>query len=554
MLHIIKKLLGKSIFIQRARFWITYKFTILPKVRRQLLYLQSNGQVLGHNKDKRVLVPIIETSHYQYLQILIVAKALQIRGADVKVLICGQYLDGCEIKSIRNESDRDPCWKCRFNERNLLPLFKLKVISLKDVFNEKVDQIDVLHSINKITVENSSVLQQEMDFSKCVEESVIRYYYGAVPLDVEIVKKVASKHAKTANIMMSVARKLDEQWRPSIVLGNMISYSTWEPFFRYFNGNGDRYRQISLTQFDLKAVQVDSFNLYSNTKRFCQYVESRNFSALTPLENDQLNSFIGDRLSGTSGIFKLLSFFSDNNEQIDLKTKLKINLAKRNIFLFSNIYWDIGLSDCAALFPDVITLVLETIEICMTDDNCHLYIKPHPGEVFDTSSSLKGMSQIIRDKYPVLPKNLTIIRPEWKIRTYDLFQFIDVGVIFNGTVGLEMMLSGIPVISTGKTTHMGLGLAVEPKNKEQYRDSLFGISEFPEIDQEQLKLFAYFYFIRTLIPWTLTKQAYADDFNGFTFDSLDDLKPGKNPYLDHLCNCILDSATTIPEAWPAKII
>jgi len=87
---------------------------------------------------------------------------------------------------------------------------------------------------------------------------------------------------------------------------------------------------------------------------------------------------------------------------------------------------------------------------------------------------------------------------------YDLFSYIDLGVIFNGTIGLEMMLSDIPVVSTGKTTYQGLGFSMEPETVEQYHAILLGNQQPPSVDKEQLELFAYFYFIKTLIPWTLT--------------------------------------------------
>ena len=65
-----------------------------------------------------------------------------------------------------------------------------------------------------------------------------------------------------------------------------------------------------------------------------------------------------------------------------------------------------------------------------------------------------------------------------------------------------------------------------------------------------MELFAYFYFIKIMIPWRLTKQAYADKFDGFNIDSLKDLEPGRDPYLDHLCNCFLDPENTVVEGWP----
>ena len=63
-----------------------------------------------------------------------------------------------------------------------------------------------------------------------------------------------------------------------------------------------------------------------------------------------------------------------------------------------------------------------------------------------------------------------------KIKPYDLFPYIDLGVIFSGTLGLEMMLNKIPVVSTGITPHLDLGFANEPKNIDEYKMILNGES------------------------------------------------------------------------------
>ena len=178
-----------------------------------------------------------------------------------------------------------------------------------------------------------------------------------------------------------------------------------------------------------------------------------------------------------------------------------------------------------------------------------IYILNPTQERKTTPSASTGILDIINKHYPKLPKNITIINTDWDIKTYDLFPYIDLGVIFNGTIGLEMMLADIPVVSTGLTTHQGLGFAMEPETVEHYKSILLGNQPPLIAERKQVELFAYFYFIKTMIPWTLTKQAYADNFDGFTINSLDDLKSGKDPYLDHLCNCILDAENTVPEAW-----
>ena len=63
-------------------------------------------------------------------------------------------------------------------------------------------------------------------------------------------------------------------------------------------------------------------------------------------------------------------------------------------------------------------------------------------------------------------------------------------------------------------------------------------------------MFSYFYFIKSKMPWVFTKQAYADNFSGFNFTSLNDISLGKNKIVDHLCNCIIDYKNSIPEDWP----
>jgi hypothetical protein len=303
-----------------------------------------------------------------------------------------------------------------------------------------------------------------------------------------------------------------------------------------------------MTQFDFNKIILNTFELFNSNHRYLKYLKARKNFNLFDFEEKVLDEFIYKRFTGETQIFKKDNYFVDNSLNNNVELFLNINKKVKNVFIFSNIYWDIGLSSCAGLYADVVSWVLETIEMCK-DNNIHLYIKPHPGEVFDSSSSLKGISQIIKEKYKNLPKNITIIEPEFKIKTYDLFKFIDLGIIFNGTLGLEMMLSGIPVISTGKTSHYGLQLSHEPTSKTEYLKLIQNLNRKTKIDINKVRMFAYFYFIRTLIPFDLTKHVYADDFkDGYTFKDLNDLEVGKNKNLDHLCNCILNDEI-VPEIW-----
>ena len=533
---------------QKLRTRVVFHTTLAGRLKRQLSFAEGK-ETAKPFAGKRVLVPIIETSHYQHQHILAIAKALQLRGAEVKVLICGEVLDGCEIKSVRREGDPDPCWSCRFHAQHTTPLYGLETVSLAD-FLSGPERVQIREAASQQVSRGESVQRHGIHLDQAVQDSVIRYYYGAVPADGGQVLKVRQAHTMSALLTAEVAHRIDNQWHPDIVFCNMSCYSAWEAFYKYYRDSRERFRMVSLTQFDLNSVTLNQFELYGNGKRFSNYLRARSEPLLTQSEKAELSQFIAERNSGQSAIFKLLGFF-ESNDQLTQNQQLHLDNTKRNIFLFSNIYWDVGLSECAGLYPDVISWVLRTVELLKDRHAVQLSIKPHPGEVFDSSSSLKGISQIIREKYPHLPKNITIIEPEWKIKTYDLFAHINLGLIFTGTLGLEMMLARIPVVSTGATTHQGLGFAAEPKTEAEYLALLLGEQESPKYSREDLDLFAYFYFIRSKMPWTLTKQAYGDDFDGFAFESLDELLPGKDLQLDHLCNCIMDLEHTVVEAWPS---
>ena len=66
---------------------------------------------------------------------------------------------------------------------------------------------------------------------------------------------------------------------------------------------------------------------------------------------------------------------------------------------------------------------------------------------------------------------------------------------------------------------------------------------------QDVRTFAYFYFIKTCIPWDLQESVYDDYFSGFKFDNLEDIKEGRNKYLDHICECLLNKESKVIENW-----
>ncbi len=530
-----------------ARLWLTrylllnIKFNLYIKANLKKITFKSNSI----KSNKNVFIPLIETNHYQFYQILILAKALEKRGLNVTVLICNQFLPACEIKN-SNTSSFDPCLECKFNTLNSLPYFKLNTIKIEDLISQ-----DKLKSLKKVALNlqnsNENIIYDGFDISKIIYDSLLRYFYGDIP-KTNSSKKVEYDQILTTIINLEFAKIYFTKYKPDILLNNMFVYSPWEPYYLIAKKLNIHTNVISISTFDFNKIVINRMDLYLSNKRYNNWTSKRSNIFLSSLEEKKLNDFLFKRFQGYSDIFLKTNIF--NNKKQNIVNILNIDKSKKNIFLFTNLFWDVGLSDSSGIYEGVIDWVIDTIKIIENNPNVHLYIKPHPAEIYDTSPSKKGVIQFILERFRTLPENVTIIDPKLKIKTYDLFDFIDLGLVYNGTIGIEMLLNCIPILVTGKAPYSYLNSVINPVNRNTYINAITNsCKESIIVNIEEIKLFSYFYFIKNLIPWNLTKKAYADNFKAFSITNDSDLDPGKNIFLDHICNSIIQPEIYNIEDW-----
>jgi hypothetical protein len=530
-----KKILSKLFITRYIYLFFNYFFIIRNRVKNIQFRSYKN------NEGKKILIPLIETNHSQIFQLLIIAKALEIRGAKVKVILCGSILKGCEIKS-EISPKIDPCLTCRFNREKILPHFNINTIDIKDLLSK--EDLNIIDINSKKEYLNLNTLSPENKL--VVDDSVLRYFYGALPENSNK-KEVIQDHVYTALVSDKVARNIINIWQPDIILNNMSDYSTWYSYFNIKEVENIKQITISNSTFDFNKIVINRKDLYKDNERFSSWLKTRLTNQLNVLEKEELKHFIEQRFSGLSEIFIQDKIFEKNDSDKILEL-LDINKDKINIFLFTNLFWDVGLSEFGNLYNNVIDWVLDTISIIKDNDNVVLYIKTHPAEKYGPTPSSKYVTDFITEKFKNIPSNVQIIDPDLKIKTYDLFPFIDLGIVFNGTIGLEMLLSNIPVVVTGLSPYSFLKSIYKPVNKSEYEIILNKKSKpLNQNNYNEIELFSYFYFIKNLIPWNLTDTAYGNKFKGYTIKDENDLLVGKNKSLDHICNCILNE--TIIENW-----
>jgi hypothetical protein len=530
----IREYISSFPFIRFIRLYLRFNKLIKPNLDKQLKNIFKSRK----NAGQCIIVPILETSHYRVYHHLILAKALEIRGAKVKVLICGEFLHGCELININNINN-DPCLECRFNIKKVLPLFNLDYIYLKDIIDEKL--LHKIKGIGKSIIETkqSIIEYNNIDIAPVINDSVSRFYYGDIKAKDEEYNKIKYDHLVTNIIGIEVAEFVRYKYKPTVILGYMAAYSVWAPYKDYFEKIDIPVINVMSTQFNYHSVQVNPMDLFISDNRYLKYVNRRNSVKLNNLENKELYKFFDSRINGTSDSFSEM-------KKINKEKKINFNTQKHNIVLFSNISWDVGMYMLNKVFENINHWIYETIRLIDGMESIHLYIKTHPME---KKFPGPGVFDHLKNKMSKLPQNVSIITPEMGISPYSLIKDADLITVYNGTLGLESLYLDKPVVVCGLSPYGGPGLAVEIDDLTEYKYYLHNPNKVSKPNREEVKRFAYFYFIKQQIPWELTDRVYRDNFTGYNFNSLDDLLPGKDKYLDHLCDCVLDPVNSCPEDW-----
>lgn len=521
--NILKSIIGSGrlyMAIHNAKYLFRSRFIVRPRLVKSM-----KPNILTKSVDETrplVVVPILETNHYSHLHILGMAKAFSVRGFDILVVICDEYLPACEIMNCRSPVNVNPCFKCNTNRKHLLNSFGLNTLTLSSALARLENPVEY----GRRTVKDFGLDQTVLDTH--IADSVTRHFYGgnsSFPEKDVLMQEL--KHTDAAYISLALGRVLLEEYSPSICFNQMRNYSAWGPIFYFLESVGVAPITMTSTAFDFNSVRFNDSDLFRHKRTYERFLSQRENNMLSPIERISLTRFLGIRKSGDDTLMKKWGYFDDS-----ANTDLGINKSKKNVFLFTNVPWDVGLNEFAGPFNDVLDWVSKTIEHFKLNEEIDIWIKPHPAEVRSTAKSSRSVADFIRHSYPELPPNIHVIDPALGLNTYALFQYIDVGVILTGTLGLEMALDGIPVVSAGINPCYGLGLLSEPKDLVEYFEAIMS-GDNGSYEKTQLELFCYFYFIHQSFQWPLSERAFGnDDFSGFSFNQESELERGNIVELD----------------------
>lgn len=147
------------------------------------------------------------------------------------------------------------------------------------------------------------------------------------------------------------------------------------------------------------------------------------------------------------------------------------------VLLATNVIGD-SLTLGRQVFSDSMTEWLKrTVAYFSQHPEFQLVARIHPGELITQGPSV---AELIRGELDEMLEHIHVVPADAEVNTYDLVEIADLGLVYTTTVGLEMAMSGVPVLVIGQTHYRGKGFTLDPTSWEEYFATLDRVCGDPE--------------------------------------------------------------------------
>jgi hypothetical protein len=260
---------------------------------------------------------------------------------------------------------------------------------------------------------------------------------------------------------------------------------------------GDKREHIWLAQ-DTEIMRHETDHLW----------EARGEQALDEAQVEQLRSLFSARVNAKTWQ-NFTRKWQDTPTEGGASVRKKLNLDDRPVVLLAtNVLGDSLTLDRQVFSKTMADWIERSIRYFVNRQDVQLLIRVHPGETLTHGTS---MVDVVRAEMDTLPEHIHLIEPEEKINTYDILDITDLGLVYTTTVGLEMAMSGIPVIVAGQTHYRSRGFTHDPSTWDEFftsLDAILGDLEGSRLSQEQVELawryaYLFFFVFPKPFPWHL---------------------------------------------------
>jgi hypothetical protein len=545
-----------------SKYWNTLKKGVLPQ-EDYIRVLENMGQELNFlepcknikNSLKILMGPSLSTYPPCFLHDRILSYTLRLRGATIIPLYCDsiQTLE-CNVSGgvWKGHSFKKSCKYCSERSGLLWHNNPVKALKLSEYIND-----EEISEINKKfeSLDNNWADYEEgrFSFGRWAKDILVNNYvvgdYHLVPQHNELGKN----HVRNLLLLKTAYRNIIRETKPDRVVTNDSYYGMWAilqkiceekgiPFYSHWmGGRPDGWCYA----YNDAAMNLDFLKPWKSFVKI----------PLTEAQIKKVRNWTGSRSSGKGMILDTASLQAFNTDKFDFS---KIDTKKPTALLPSNVIWDLAALNKQVIFSDMIDWIAQTIYWFADHPEYQLIVKIHPGELHPGIPETKEGVEIALSRRNVkIPSNVFLLTPHVNCTVYDLLPLSTAGIVHTTTVGIEMAARGIPVITTGRSPYRGFGFTLDPTTTKDYFHTIEGClsgreqmkaRERIENAEKFILFYQFHYYTRiNIMDFTWGKAPR------IKVQSIHDLAPGKNKYLDYIVDSIMDGKPIVSEnRWPPE--
>lgn len=503
------------------------------------------------NRKKKAPRVLIATSMggYQQGTLLesIIAVALTLRGAQVEILLCDEFLPACQLTKIGKDAveqlliSRKPsgCEKCYSYGLDIyspleLPIHKFSSF-VQDETSAKIKKIAADIPFDEI----DNFEWRGLAVGEHAKAGALRYFASGNFSNEPYAEPILRRYLESAMLTAHAAFGALENGQYDVVCFN---HGIYVP--QGIIGEVCRQKNVAVVNWNpsyRKSTFIFSHNDSYHHTMITEPVDAWENIEMTPAVEKKTLDYLKTRWHGTEDWI----WFHEKpeNEIGNIAAEIGVDFSRPVIGLLTNVMWDAQLHYRSNAFVDMLDWVQQTIEYFSRRPELQLLIRIHPAEIRGVVPSRQPLAEEIRKMFPQLPANVFVVPPESQVSTYAAMEQCDTVLIYNTKTGIEISSQGIPVVVAGEAWIRNKGISQDATSPYEYFQILDQLPSGRRLERGgvvRARKYAYHFFFRRMI-----KLPFFKDQLDVSLDDLNELMPGRNKGLDVICEGILTGSPFI---------
>ena len=508
------------------------RLAVAPEQRTARRLRDTAAPQDGRDGRPRVLIvsPRDWAAHVQYESVI--AHALRRRGAHVEFLTCGGGLEVCD-RANTYEAPPMPCTSCRRYVEGSVAAHGFPMRTIRDGWSGndpgEWPELDRVGAANLAAVEADGLaLGQAVDIP-------LKWFLCAAALEDDPLAGLTGRaFLRSARRIAQGVRRAISEVQPDVVLllNGLFLFEgvTWAICRQ------DGIDVVTYERAFLKETLVFHRGIPAGFYDFTAEWPDAD-RALTPAEEAELDGYLSRRRRGDA----FDQFWTFRDQAVERR-------GGRLVTLFTNLTWDTAVLGRDLAFPSIRAWLDTVVDAFARRPDHSLIIRVHPSEQrLPGKRTRDSLEAYIRRRYPALPPNVAVVGADDLTSSYPLMEASDFGLVYTSTTGLELALSGTPVVVCGDVHYRGKGFTVDVSSPDGFLAALDRLLADPVAgrpDVGRARRYAHFFFFRAPVPAPYVVEPLPG-LARITTDRADDLDPGRNEALDRICDGILNGTSFV---------